>query len=161
MPRTRTLPALVCFLLFAGCAGKSKEWQIDGGYATPERAIEAFLNNTRGDSLVSEKEFKEELFPRLPEKFRQGGRMNPEEGWIIESSFRSLVLSRLDTINHPVRITQVVERQRREQRDGIELIYPGSVSASSAGGTTIEIPYVRMVVGAGGRYKVAVLGTGD
>ncbi len=153
----------VAFLLFAGCSGRKEEWNIDGAASTPERAVEAFLNHPGEASLVSEQDFEARLFYRIPERFRQGGRMSPDEGWLIEQSFRSLVLSRLEGMRAqlPVRVTEMPERLPREQREGIEIIYPGPVSVQSVSGRKLEIPYVRMVVCSAGRCKAAALGPGD
>lgn len=161
-PAVRTVCLAALFLVSAGCSGRGEEWKIDGP-STPGRAVEAFLNHPGESTLVSEQEFKTRLFSRLPERFRQGGRMNADEGWTIEQSFRALVLSRLEGMRaeRPVRLIDMPERMPREQRDGIEIIYPGPVSVQAASGQKLEIPYVRLVVCSGGRCKAAVLGPGD
>lgn len=156
----RNLLALI--LVFAGCAEGAGEWQMTEGFASPERAVEAFYNDPQKE-ILNQDEFASGFFPRLPERFRQGGRMKPRDAWTIESSYRALVLSRLEAMreDRPVKVLDLVERERRETSGGMEILYAGPVELQLRSGRRMQVPYVRTVVRSGGRWKVATVGTGD
>jgi len=137
---------------------------MQGGCADARQAVEAFLNDpAREACTISEHEYVTEFFPRLPAKFRQGGRIAAEDVWKMESSLRALVFARLATLERfkPFRVTELSESAPSVSHEGMQIIYIDRVQADSAQGQSFDLTYIRAVVGWKGSYKVAVLAPGD
>ncbi len=128
------------------------------------QAVEAFLNDpAREACTISRHEYVTEFFPRLPEKFRQGGRMTGADAWKVEESFRSLVFARLSTLtaSSPFEVREIGQSAPAASYNGMQITYIDRVMAHSAKGQSFDLTYIRAVVGWKGQYKVAVLAPGD
>jgi hypothetical protein len=137
---------------------------MQGGCSTPRQAVEAFLNDpAREACTILHHEYTTEFFPRLPAKFRQGGRMSAADAWKIEESFRALVFSRLSTLARfaPFEVTEMAESTPAANHENMEIITTDRVMVRSGGGQSFDLTYIRAVVGWRGKYKVAVLAPGD
>lgn len=112
---------------------------------------------------MNEEEFKKEYYPRAPLRHRQPTKGDPNAAWQIEGSFREVVAERIRGFMHaggPVRVEAIVPNRKNEESGGMTLIYPESIKLKSSSQMS-ELTYVKLIVGANGKYKVASLGPGD